>query len=105
MTYHQPKKKKCEPNEGFFFLIFSIYITNLNNGVPLKVEKIHVVFFGLLWLCLVMRKFKGKCEEKKIKKRKIKGKKIKNGFKFNELFLYASPNSFHFFFFHYSKIK
>ena len=53
---------------------------------------------------MVMRKFKGKCEEKKIKKRKIKGKKIKNGFKFNELFLYASPNSFHFFifsFFHY----
>ena len=45
-------------------------------------------------LCLVFKKFEGKCKGKKIKRESEK-KKIKNRFKINKLFLYVFSNSFY----------
>ena len=52
-------------------------------------------------LCLVVKKFEGKCKKKKKKKKKSgmkeKVKKNKNGFKINKLFLYIIKKLFYFF--------
>ena len=45
--------------------------------------------------CLVLVKFEGKCENKKIKRKSRR--KTKNRFKVNKLFLYTTLNSFHLF--------
>ena len=59
-------------------------------------------------LCLVPRKYKGKCEGKKIERkngRKEKTRENKNGFKINELFLHATSNLFYLFSLSNIKIK
>ena len=52
-------------------------------------------------LCLIPKKFEGKCEGKKIKRKNVRKEKIeenkKNIFKIKKLFVYVSSNSFHLF--------
>ena len=65
-------------------------------------------FFTSIRLCLVSRKYKRKCEEKKIKRKDGKKEKIKenkNRFKINKLFLHAISNSFYLFSLFNIKIK
>ena len=70
--------------------------------------KHHYNIFKPLWLCLVLRKYRGKCDGKKMKmkiRRKEKVEKNKNRFKINKLFLYTILNSFYLFYLFYIKTK
>ena len=58
-------------------------------------------FLKSFWLCLVPRKFEGKCKRKKRKlekkKEKKKKKEIKSKFKIKKLFLFSISNLFYLF--------